>query len=310
MSKIGIALATYKPNIEFFKQQIASVKAQTDQDWICWLVDDASGDLHETMIRQVIGNDTRFELIFCNENVGSFANFERAIAAVSKECSFIALCDQDDIWHSHKLERMRVAFDDPLVMLVHSDLRVIDADNHVISPSCWNLEGRRFWRNSPNEIILKNFAWGCASMFRRELLDHILPFFPPNAPLYYHHDHWLLLCASMKGRVESIAEPLLDYRQHGANVVGAKLALESSIGRKLSGLRALPARGRFALRASRSLARHAAMRLGAIEAEVWFRFWPLIWFVGVNVYRDPRLWRQGLQLIVGIVCEDGLRRAR
>jgi hypothetical protein len=36
------------------------------------------------------------------------------------------------------------------------------------------------------------------------------------------HDHWYALVASAFGHIVAISEPLIEYRQHGANVTGAK----------------------------------------------------------------------------------------
>src|SRR6185436_7327817 len=53
---------------------------------------------------------------------------------------------------------------------------------------------------------------------RRDVLDVALPF-PPEVD-GSHHDHWLALCALALGDLAYIDRPLVDYVQHGANVVG------------------------------------------------------------------------------------------
>ena len=59
---------------------------------------------------------------------------------------------------------------------------------------------------------------GAASVLRREVLDVALPF--PREVDGSYHDHWLALCALALGDLAYVARPLVDYVQHGANLVG------------------------------------------------------------------------------------------
>src|SRR5690606_20702057 len=52
--------------------------------------------------------------------------------------------------------------------------------------------------------------------------------FPPE----WVHDEWLAIVAASVGGVSLVREPLIDYRQHGANAIGArKLGLREKAGR-------------------------------------------------------------------------------
>lgn len=55
-------------------------------------------------------------------------------------------------------------------------------------------------------------------MFRRGLLDYVLPFPPQIGDLY--HDHWIGSVALAKGDLGCITRPLYDYTRHGANISG------------------------------------------------------------------------------------------
>src|SRR5439155_22468886 len=61
------------------------------------------------------------------------------------------------------------------------------------------------------------FATGCASLINRSLLEIALPL-PPAAVL---HDWWITACAAAFGTIRYLPEPLVLYRQHGRNAVGA-----------------------------------------------------------------------------------------
>jgi hypothetical protein len=59
---------------------------------------------------------------------------------------------------------------------------------------------------------------GAASLFRRELLDDVLPLPPLLAKGF--HDHWIALVAMALGEIAYLDEPLYDYVQHDAAVIG------------------------------------------------------------------------------------------
>jgi hypothetical protein len=67
-------------------------------------------------------------------------------------------------------------------------------------------------------LLSVNTVTGAAALFRRELLDVVLPL-PPRVVQSYH-DHWIALCALATGDIAYIDEPLYDYVQHGAQVLG------------------------------------------------------------------------------------------
>ena len=66
--------------------------------------------------------------------------------------------------------------------------------------------------------MIANSITGASTLFRRELLDDVLPFPRPPRPL--PHDHWLGLVALALGEVAYVDEPLYDYVQHEGAVIG------------------------------------------------------------------------------------------
>ena len=68
---------------------------------------------------------------------------------------------------------------------------------------------------------------GATTMIRRALLDAARPF-----DAAWVHDEWLAIIAASTGGVALIRKPLIGYRQHGDNVIGArKLGLRQKAGR-------------------------------------------------------------------------------
>jgi len=112
----------------------------------------------------------------------------------------------------------RHGYSEPL--LVHSDLQVVDAGLKPISSSFMQYQRIAHEDDGLRTLLLSNFVTGCTCLLNRQLAELALPI-PREAIV---HDWWLALCAASAGHIGYIAEPLVKYRQHGANVIGAKSA--------------------------------------------------------------------------------------
>lgn len=211
---VAICLATYNPPLEFFRRQVESIRAQTHPDWICLISDDASRPEDFQAIQEVVGGDPRFRVSRSPRRRGFYLNFERALALVPPEASFIALSDQDDYWYPDKLERLLSAIGDH--QLVYSDARIVDRQGGLIAPTYW--EVRRNNHRDLLSLLMANSVTGAASLFRRRVLDHALPF--PPGQFAHFHDHWIALVALALGGIEFLSEPLYDYVQHGHAALG------------------------------------------------------------------------------------------
>ncbi len=222
--RVAIVLAVYKPDPKLFELQLQSLRHQTYGSWFLIVHDDASTDpdLLRGMVEAEIDRD-RFVLVRGAERRGAVGNFASALEHVPKNCELIAFCDQDDEWRSDKLERMVREFENRDVMAAHSDLEVIDRDGRRLQASCWDLERRDIEDITTEKTIFRNPITGCSLVFRATLLDLVLPIPKqnPRRPAFFH-DAWVALAALERGRIVSVREPLVRYRQHGGNVVGAR----------------------------------------------------------------------------------------
>jgi glycosyltransferase involved in cell wall biosynthesis len=212
---VAICMTTFNPPLDLFRRQIKSIVDQTFEHWVCIISDDGSSLETATEMERVIAQDPRFVLVRSPARLGFYHNFERSLQLAPSTAQYIALSDQDDYWHPDKLAVLLEGFDDR-AMLVYSDMRVVDRQGNVISPTYWTV--RRNNHTDLSSLLLNNCVTGAASMFRRELLDYIQPFPPRIGDLY--HDHWLGCMALALGPIRYIPRPLLDYVQHGSNVIG------------------------------------------------------------------------------------------
>jgi len=91
----------------FIAQTIASIQAQTYQNWEQIIVDDCSTDNSVDIVRALAALDDRIKLITLSRNSG--AAHTRNIATEAAQGKFIAFLDSDDLWHAEKLQK-QIAF--------------------------------------------------------------------------------------------------------------------------------------------------------------------------------------------------------
>ena len=104
--------------------------------------------------------------------------------------------------------------------LVHTDLEVVDQNLHMISPSFFRFSGLQAERCALNQLLIQNIVTGCTMMINHALWELAAASVDEGQVLM--HDWWFALIAAAVGRIGFIGQPLILYRQHGKNSVGAK----------------------------------------------------------------------------------------
>lgn len=215
--RVGIALATYNPDTTLFARQIASIRNQRHTDWLCVISDDGSRPETLASIADTIRDDRRFRLLPSGARLGFYRNFERACAALPRDCAFIAFSDQDDVWMPDRLATQLDAIGSLADACCYSDMEIVDAEGSVLSPTFW--VHRRSHYGNLNGLLLGNVVTGMTILARRDLVERALPF--PATPSLTYHDHWIALVAERLGGLRYLPEPLVRYVQHGGNHTGA-----------------------------------------------------------------------------------------
>ncbi|SHE65639.1 glycosyltransferase [Streptoalloteichus hindustanus] len=217
--RVAICLATYRPDRRFLSEQIASLRAQTHQNWVCVLGDDASGPDTLALLRELTEDDDRFVVVGHERNVGFYRNFERVLQLVPTDAELVALCDQDDVWDPDKLAVLLEQFADEDVQLAYCDMRLVDEHGEMTAPSFWGTRSNQW--TDVSSLLLLNRITGAASLFRADLLrEQVLPF-PPGTPSAFH-DQWIAASALVAGRIAFVGRALQSYRQHANNVTGQR----------------------------------------------------------------------------------------
>lgn len=224
METVSILMAVYKPNINFFIEQLKSINNQDYENLKVFIVDD-SDDIswHNNIVEIVEQNLTRktFEIFKNQENLGSNRSFE-LLTRISTG-RYYAYCDQDDIWENNKISKLVKLIKDENALIAYSDLSIIDKSNNNIARSLKDISKRLVHHHGDKlyKIFLRrNSITGCTMLIDSKVARESLPFPEHNE---YIHDHWLALFASCNGKIAYTSEPLVKYRIHANNQIGAKL---------------------------------------------------------------------------------------
>jgi glycosyltransferase involved in cell wall biosynthesis len=218
---LAVALCTYNGS-EFLREQLDSIAGQTSTPDLLVVVDDRSQD-DSVAIAEDFARTAPFEVrIVTNErNLGYARNFEKAIGLA--DADVVALSDQDDVWEPHKLQAMRGAFAAG-ASLVFSDATLTDGELKPLGHRLWDVVGftaaeqARVAQGGLFERLVRgNIVTGATMAFRTDLRPLVLPVHAEGV-----HDAWISLVASCVAPAAVIQEPLIRYRQHGRNQIGAK----------------------------------------------------------------------------------------
>ncbi|MBU0545387.1 MAG: glycosyltransferase family 2 protein [Proteobacteria bacterium] len=221
--RISIALCTYN-GTRHLNEQLSSIAAQTrlpDEIVIC---DDCSGDGTWEMLEAFSQKIACPVIFYRNQNrLGSTKNFEKTIGLCSGD--LIALCDQDDVWFPHKLEIVERKFlESPDLDAVFSDGEIVGENLSPLGYTLWQHTGFHPGKQKKMEygyslkVLLKHVVvTGATLVFRSSLKEYILPI-----PSGWVHDAWIALLASTRKNLGIVSIPLILYRQHGENQIGAR----------------------------------------------------------------------------------------
>lgn len=203
-----VVLAVFRPDPRHLQEQIASLRAQTLTDWRCTVGIDGPDPAARSAAVEACGGDPRFAVSEHDSHVGHFRHFERLLAGVPSSSEWVALCDQDDVWHPEKLDRLTRAL--PTASIVQGEAM-------VASPTRVSRATRRTDRGL-SALLADNQVTGSFAVLRTQVLQLALPFPEPTTAAY--HDHWLGVCGQVLDGVTTLHEALQTYRQHDDNVIG------------------------------------------------------------------------------------------
>jgi glycosyltransferase involved in cell wall biosynthesis len=210
MPLVSIVIATYNGSL-FLAQQMESVIAQTYPNIEVVVVDDCSTDNTIEILKNFQQQFPNISIHRNETNVGYVKNFEKGCILASGK--YIALCDQDDVWHPDKIKKMQAAIGS--YPFIYCDSVLCDEN---LQPIGVNISDRGNCRDYDNPLQQAVFCriYGHATLITKDFLRKTIPFLD-----VIPHDWWLSYMATFYGGMKFFNEPLVSYRQHSANIFGA-----------------------------------------------------------------------------------------
>lgn len=223
---VTILMAVYNGG-SYLKEQLESIRRQTYTKWKLIVRDDGSSDgSAEVLAEFAASTDNKVSVFINNPAEGSAKkNFARLIKDAYGS-QYIMFCDQDDVWKEDKIEtsikamkKLESKYGSGIPLLVHGDLEVASKDMDIIAGSMFGLSHIKR-HPSLAELVIQNNVTGCTMIINGPLCKGIADIAGMEDVIM--HDYIIALYAKVFGKTAFINKPLLNYRQHGSNSVGAK----------------------------------------------------------------------------------------
>ena len=216
--RIAILMAVYDPRMDWLREQLLSLNAQTYPNLMLYVRDDCSptvpyGDIQQC-VRECITNFP-YMMTRNERNLGSNLTFQQLTQEA--EGAYFAYCDQDDIWLPEKLTVLEEEISKSGALLVCSDMYVIDGEGKQVADHINAVRHQKFQSGTglAKDLLFRNFVTGCTMLVKSRLAKEAVPFCP-----YLVHDQYIALCAARYGKILSLQVPLIRYRIHGGNQTG------------------------------------------------------------------------------------------
>ncbi len=213
---ISILMAVYEPRMDWLREQLESLEAQTYPNLRLYVRDDCSPTTPFEQIEKLVKDCIRsfpYEIQRNEKNLGSSLTFERLTREAEGE--YFAYSDQDDIWLPEKLAVLREEIEQSGALLVCSDMLIIDGTGRQTADSITKIRRRHVFHSGADlaeGLLFHNFVTGCTMLICAEAAKSAFPFCP-----YMVHDHYLALWCAERGSIRSIGRPLVRYRVHHGN---------------------------------------------------------------------------------------------
>jgi glycosyltransferase involved in cell wall biosynthesis len=228
-AEVTILLGLYN-GARFLGEQLASYAAQEGVRWSLLAADDGSTDATRAILARFAADDrARRIALIDGPGRGAAPNFLRLLAVADPDTQLAALSDQDDVWLPGKLARAAAALHG-----LPRDLPALYCGRTMICDARLNRLGTSpDFRRAPSfrNALVQNIAGGNTMVLNRAAL-RLARAAAPEAGEVVMHDWWLYqLVTGAGGLVLYDREPMVLYRQHGTNLIGANASLAARVRR-------------------------------------------------------------------------------
>ena len=208
---VSVVVPTFN-RLHFLRPTIASVFAQTFQDWELVIADDGSAEETRAYLHR-LASEPRVKIVWL-EHTGIPAIVRNA-ALRAAQAEYIAFLDSDDLWVPEKLARqLEVLRARPSCQWSYTAFAQVDASGVLLSE-----ETHRLW--VPHEgAVFERLVLGKVSirtpsvLAQRQLIERVGGF---DDTIRSAEDYDLWLRLALESELALVNEPLIQVRRHDEN---------------------------------------------------------------------------------------------
>lgn len=217
-NKVSVVLCTYNGS-RYLEKQLNSILNQSYEIEEIIIVDDCSTDSTRDILVKYHNEYSKIKLFFNEKNLGSNDSFKYAVSLATND--YIALCDQDDIWYTNKIEVQMhsivtsIFFEDGKPLVSFHDLCLMDQNDTITHQSFWKLHKFNPFTFTFRKSLIFNIVTGCTCIINKKMMEEMIKCDMRDIIM---HDYLIALIGYGFGNIIYINEPLMYYRSHVGTV--------------------------------------------------------------------------------------------
>ena len=213
--KTSVVMTVYNGS-KYIIEMLESLRKQTRKIDEVLIFDDRSTDNSQEIVENYISQFylDNWKFVINEKNLGWEKNFTKGITLASGDIIFP--CDQDDIWHLDKIEKMASAFEnnDDILLLVSGYHAFGENGGKIIAQQ----QVRTETKNKVSKVIFDEKYYqicrpGCTMAFHKEIMPIFEALWKEGTP----HDALLWCIAAIQQRLYLLNDTFIEYRRHDLN---------------------------------------------------------------------------------------------
>lgn len=208
--KVSVIICTYN-RAEYLPVAIKSVLAQTFNDYEIIIVDDASNDNTENLVKPYMVEKSNIKYYKNEQNLGISKSRNKAVNLATGE--YIAMLDSDDYWtDKNKLQKQTDILEkDSSIGLVGSSILTVRKNKSKIKEIFYNTNDKDIREN----ILVKNQFAQSSILFRKNIFTEVGGY-NENYEVAEDLDLWLRI--GKKYKFANLKETTVAYMMHSAGI--------------------------------------------------------------------------------------------
>ena len=217
--RVSVAMTCFNGS-NYIIEQLESLRNQTRKIDEVRIIDDHSTDGSFQLVEDYIRahNLKDWKVVSNPENLGWIKNFHKDIAQTNGDIVFF--CDQDDVWHENKIERMtEILSTDENISVLVCRLNLIDSDGKRLPDMHEGLpfdskNTGKILKNKVDAKFLYTISPGCTMAVKRKLITEL---YKIDQATELPHDNLFWKVGTCLDCAYILDEALIDYRIHSNN---------------------------------------------------------------------------------------------